>query len=280
MIARLINDDDNREHGPSGRDARERGVMLPANTESGAPILSVILVCKNPGRRLRAALGSVWEQRHVRAEIVVVDGDSTDGSREWLQSVRSHIATLVSEPDRGVYDAMNKGIACAHGEWLYFLGSDDRLADKVVLSETVHWMKKTEAGVVAGEVAFDDGRIYKLRSRVNTIARNFVHHQAAFYRRTLFEEHGGFDTSLAMMADYDFNVRLWARGVRFTPIPLRITLCGTGGITDSGGWRSYREEMTVRHRHFPMLRALPWDVLSIVRFLRKRVVYRSARRQD
>jgi glycosyltransferase involved in cell wall biosynthesis len=254
--------------------------MRPANPMPAAPNLSVIVVCKNPGRRLRAALDSVWEQRHVHVEIVVVDGDSGDGSREWLESERWRIATLVSEPDGGVYDAMNKGIARARGEWIYFLGSDDRLAGNMVLSETVHWMKQTEAGVVAGNVAFDDGRIYTLHSRVNTIARNFVHHQAAFYRRTLFEENGGFDTSLAMMADFDFNLRLWERGVRFTPIPLRIAVCGTGGISDSGDWRSYREEMSVRHRHFPLLRALPWDALSIVRFLRKQGVGRSARGQD
>lgn len=280
FIARPVNDDDNREHGLSGTDTHRRSVMLPANAMSAAPTLSVIVVCKNPGPRLRAALGSAWEQRHVHAEIVVVDGNSTDGSREWLESERSRIATLVSEPDGGVYDAMNKGIARARGEWIYFLGSDDRFAGSMVLSETVYSMKRTEAGVVVGEVAFDDGRIYKLRSPVNAVARNFMHHQAAFYRRTLFEENGGFDTSLAMMADYDFNLRLWKRGVRFTPIPLRIAACGTGGISDSGRWRGYREEMTVRHRYFPMLRALPWDVLSIARFLRKQSPGRRARGED
>jgi glycosyltransferase involved in cell wall biosynthesis len=239
---------------------------------SATPTLSVIVVCKNPGKRLHAALASVWEQRLVTPELIVIDGGSTDGSREWLESQRHRIHTLVSESDGGVYDAMNKGVARAHGDWVFFLGADDRIAGDSVLSETINWMKKTEAGVVAGEAAFDDGRIYKLHSQVNAIARNFVHHQAAFYRRTLFEENGNFDTSLAVMADYEFNVRLWKSRVRFKPIPLRIAACGIGGLSDGGGWRGYREEMIIRRRYFSKPRAAFWNTLSIVRYVRKRLL--------
>lgn len=244
---------------------------------SAAPILSVILVCKNPGSRLHAALGSVWEQLHVQPEIIVVDGGSTDGTREWLESRRSRLTALVSEPDTGVYDAMNKGVALAHGEWIYFLGSDDRLVGDMVLSEATNWLKKTEAGIAAGEAAFNDGRIYKLHSHVNPVARNFVHHQSAFYRRTLFTENDGFDTSLAIAADYEFNVRLWKNRIRFKPIPLRLAACGTGGLSDGGSWRVYREEITVRHRYFSVSRCLLWDALSVARYLRKKIVRSFAR---
>lgn len=239
---------------------------------SAAPPLSVILVCKNPGPRLPAALASVWEQLHVAPEIVVIDGASTDGTREWLESQRARLTVLVSEPDAGIYDAMNKGVARATGEWVFFLGADDRLVGDMVLSEAVNWMKKTEAGIAAGEAAFNDGRIYKLRSHVNPLARNFVHHQAAFYRRSLFLENDGFDTSLAVMADYEFNVRLWKNRVRFKPIPLRISACGTGGMSDAGHWRGYREEITVRHRYFSFGRCLLWDALSLARYVRKKFV--------
>jgi glycosyltransferase involved in cell wall biosynthesis len=237
---------------------------------SAAPPVSVIVACKNPGARLPAALASVWEQRWITPELIVIDGGSTNGTREWLESQRERIATLVSEPDGGVYDAMNKGIAAAHGEWVLFLGADDRLMGEMVLSEALNWMKKTEAGVAAGEAAYDDGRIYKLRSHVNPLARNFVHHQAAFYRRSLFGENGTFDASLAVMGDYDFNLRLWKNRVRFKPLPLRIAACGVRGLSDSGHWLGYREEITVRHRYFSTPRCLLWDVLSMVRFLRKK----------
>jgi putative colanic acid biosynthesis glycosyltransferase len=251
--------------------------MNDPNAMSAAPTLSVIVVCKNPGSRLPAAIASVTEQRHVAAELIVIDGGSTDGSVAWLEAHRAHFATLVSEPDGGVYDAMNKGVARARGEWVYFLGADDRLAGDMVLSETVNWMKKTEAGVVVGEAAFDDGRIYKLRSNVNAIARNFVHHQGAFYRRSLFEENGGFDLALAVQADYEFNVRLWKSHIRFKPIPLRVAACGIGGVSDGGDWRVYREEITVRHRYFSLGRCLLWDALSVARYVRKQFV-RAQRR--
>lgn len=239
---------------------------------SASPLLSVIVVCKNPGPRIATALASVWEQRGLETELIVIDGGSTDGTRTWLETHRTRIARLVSEPDRGVYDAMNKGIAAARGTWVLFLGADDRLAGDLVLSEALNWAGKTEAGVIAGEVAYDDGRIYNLRSRINPLARNFLHHQSAFYRRTLFEENGGFDPGLVVMADYDFNLRLWKSRVRFKPIPLRIAACGTGGLSDGGGWRGYREEITVRRRYFSLGRSLPWDALSVVRYLRKQIV--------
>ena len=264
--------------GNSGVDTRGRCVMLPRNAMSATPTLSVIVVCKNPGKQLATALASVWEQRHVQLELIVIDGGSTDGTVAWLEAQRPRLAVLVSEPDAGVYDAMNKGVARARGEWVYFLGADDRLAGDLVLSETVNWTRKTEAAVVVGEAAFDDGRIYKLSSQVNAIARNFVHHQGAFYRRTLFEENGGFEPALTVMADYEFNVRLWKSRIRFKPIPLRIAACGTGGISDGGGWRGYREEITVRHRYFSAPRCWFWDVLSVVRFLRKRIVRSLVRR--
>jgi len=244
--------------------------MLPAYAMSAAPSISVILACKNPGPRLPTALASVWDQRSVSAELIVIDGGSTDGSVSTLESARSRLTALVSEPDTGVYDAMNKGLALARGDWVLFLGADDRLVGDHVLSEVLNWAKKTESGVIAGEIAYDDGRIYRMHSRVNPRVRNFVHHQAAFYRRTLFEENGGFDPTLTIMGDYDLNLRLWKNLVRFKPLPLRIAACGTHGLSDAGRWCGYAEEIRVRHRYFSSARCAFWDALSVARFLRKK----------
>jgi len=213
-----------------------------------------------------------------RGEIVVVDGGSSDGTPAWLESQRSRLTAFVSEPDRGVYDAMNKGLALAHGEWVLFLGADDRLVNATVLGDAHASLRRTEAEVVAGEIAYDDGRIYRLAARVNPRARNFVHHQGTFYRRALFASNGGFDPSLTVMADYDFNVRLWKTGVRFESLPQRIAACGTHGLSDAGTWRGYAEEIQVRHRHFATWRGLFWDVLSVARYLRKQAIRRLAPR--
>ncbi|HEX2862523.1 MAG TPA: glycosyltransferase family 2 protein [Lacunisphaera sp.] len=235
------------------------------------PLISVVLVCRNPGPRVRDALASVRPQEPAGVEMVVIDGASTDGTREWLGSQRAWLGALVSEPDAGVYDAMNKGIAAARGEWVLFLGADDRLRDGS-LTEIAPQLRQSAAGVVIGEAAYDDGRPYPFAGVDAAIRRNFIHHQAACYRRSLFATHGGFETALRIMADYEFNLRLLAAGVRFQSVPTRVALCGHGGLSDGGGWRVYREEIAVRHRYFPAWRCWLWDVAAIVRWLRKCVV--------
>lgn len=236
-----------------------------------SPLISVVIVCRNPGPRLHDALASVWNQRNADAEAVVIDGGSTDGSREWLAAQRARLGALVAEPDRGVYDAMNKGVAAARGEWLLFLGADDRLAGEDVLFRAAGPLRATDAGVVAGEAAFDDGRIYRFTGTAGAIRRNFVHHQAAFYRRSVLAVEN-FDAGLHVMADYELNLRLVGRGVRFEPLPLRVAECGRGGLSDSGAWLGYREEIAVRHRHFPAGRCWAWDLGSVARCWRKKIV--------
>jgi putative colanic acid biosynthesis glycosyltransferase len=241
---------------------------------ASAPFFSIIIVCRNPGPRLQAALDSVWAQRDTDREIIVIDGASTDGTREWLETRRAQITTLRSEPDRGVYDAMNKGLAAARGDWVLFLGADDRLANDAVLREVQARLPGFAAGVAVGAVLYDDGRIYRLGGRDTAVRRNFVHHQGAFYRRSLFDRCGPFDDSLTVMADYDFNLRLQRGGVDFAALNLCVAECASRGLSDAGAWRGYREEIAVRHRHFPAWRCWLWDGAVIIRCLRKKIVHR------
>jgi putative colanic acid biosynthesis glycosyltransferase len=236
-----------------------------------SPFFSIIVVCRNPGPQLQTALGSVWSQTDADYEIVVVDGASTDGTTEWLEAQRDRLGRLISESDRGVYDAMNKGVAAARGEWILFLGSDDRLSDNV-LAHMKASLQKTSAEVMVGEAVYDDGRRYRFGDHRTAARRNFVHHQAAFYRRTVFEAHGNFQTGLRIMADYEFNLRLVKASVRFEASPQCIAKCRHGGLSDRGEWTGYREEITVRHRHFPAWQCWPWDLGSLVRYCRKRIV--------
>ena len=241
---------------------------MPAPT----PLISVIIVCRNPGPQLTDALASVWAQKNADYEIVVIDGASTDGTREWLEARRTQFAHFVSEPDWGIYDAMNKGVASARGDWILFLGSDDRLADETVFQELTAPLSSSNSGVVSGEAVYRDGRRYRLQMPLRPLPRNFLHHQSTFYRRRLFAEHGSFQSQLLIQADYDLNLRLWKNAVVFEPLPRLIASCGPGGISDSGRWQVYSEEIRIRHRHFPGWKCWIWDVLSGVRFLRKKVV--------
>lgn len=236
-----------------------------------APLVSVIIACRSPGPALRTALESVWQQTGVAYEVVVADGASTDGTAEWLAANRSRLGSLISEPDTGVYDAMNKGVAAARGQWLLFLGADDRFAGPDVLSRLGSTLAQTPAGIVAGTARFTDGRLYAARPAI-AIRRNFIHHQSAFYRRELFSKLGPFDPSFRIQADYELNLRWQRAGVRIATLPQLVAVCGTGGLSDGGSWANYREEISARHRHFPAWRCWPWDLASFVRFLRKNTI--------
>lgn len=229
-----------------------------------SPLISVVIVCKDPGPRLKDALASVWAQ-HISPlpEIIVVDGGSEDGSRVWLVSQRARFASLIMEPDKGIYDAMNKGLAAAHGEWVFFLGADDKFFHDAVLNRTQTALKQTTAGVAVSEIAYEDGRVCSLAAKPNPLDRNFARHQGIFYRRTLFAEYGTFDPSLKFAGDYDFNLRLWNKKVAFTALPLRTTVCGVGGLTTSSKLAARQEEIKVRHRHLPAWKCVFADLGSI-----------------
>jgi len=236
-----------------------------------APFFSIILVCRNPGPRLQAALESVWTQRGTEIETVVIDGASTDGTAAWLEARRDRLGAWLSEPDTGVYQAMNKGVQQARGRWLLFLGADDVLAGPQVLDHVRAAIGETAGGLFCGEAAYADGRIWRAPVNPRVRYRNFLHHQACFYHRSVFAR-SAFDEALTLQADYDFNLRLWQAGVRPQPLALRVAVCATGGLSDAGRWTNYREEIAVRHRHFPAWQCWGWDLASVARFLRKQFV--------
>jgi glycosyltransferase involved in cell wall biosynthesis len=232
---------------------------------SAAPSLSVILTCQNPGAKLPAALASVWTQQGVSLETIVVDRGSGDETRDWLEREARRVTTLAVSADTPLHEALNRGIAAARGEWIYLFGPHDRLVGDRVLSETLNWMRKTESGVVAGEAAADDGRLRKLRAGVNPLAGDFAPRSATFYRRSLFEENGGFDPAFTARAAYEFHLRLWKNRVRFKPIPLRIAACAA---EPPATWAAGREEIRARHLYFSAGRCLFWDALSLLRGLK------------
>ena len=238
-----------------------------------APLISIVVVCRNPGDQLATALESVWSQSiRDQLELIVVDGASTDYTPRWLELNQSRIEHWSSKPDTGIYDAMNLGVAQATGQWIYFLGADDHLATPSVLAGISPQLESTGDSIAAGTARFSDGRTYAFRGAHGTIRRNFLHHQATFYRRTVFDQCGEFDTTLRLQADYEFNLRLLHSGQTITTLPSLIAHCASGGLSDAGHWLNYREEISVRHRHFNFLSCLPWDAITLIRYGRKKIV--------
>lgn len=210
--------------------------MTQAPADS-APLISVVTVCFNSAATLPATLDSLRSQVYVGFEYVVVDGGSKDGSLSILECARDRIDTLVSEPDAGIYDAMNKGTRLARGEYVYFLNSDDRLADENVLEDLARYLQDNpKLDLLYGNavyVAPDGQRSRQRYSHVN--ARNLVFanlcHQAVFARRSLFERLGSFDLSFHVVADLDWLVRVLRSGASHRWIDRDICLYATEGFS-------------------------------------------------
>ncbi|PAW80690.1 MAG: hypothetical protein B9S27_05630 [Opitutia bacterium Tous-C8FEB] len=228
------------------------------------PACSLIVTCRNPGARLGPTLASALEQRRAVVEVIVVDQGSTDGTPAWLEARRAEFAAVLSLPGASRVAAANAGIERARGDWVHFLRPGDRLAGDGVVAEVLVWARKTEAGVVVGETASDSGELRRLPARVNALAGEFAPPAGTFYRRSLFAENGSFETDLLTAADYEFQLRLWKGRVRFKPLPIRVAACGAHRPA-SGAWPSWREEVAVRRRYFPLHRSLPWDALGLAR---------------
>ncbi|HEY1108592.1 MAG TPA: glycosyltransferase [Opitutaceae bacterium] len=234
---------------------------------SSTPDLTVIVINLGRGSRLAACLESIAGQRHVAAQIVIVDGSGTDATRAALAEYGDRVTVVTAPPAASHFAAANLGLASARGEWVLFLQPEDRVVGDMVLSECITWTRKTEAGVISGEVAYDDGRVIKLRSHPNALAKDFVPPAGTLYRRSLFEENGGFDETLPELAAYEFNLRLWKGRVRFKPIPIRVV---ASARRHTFSWAAAREEMRARHRYFSRGRCLGADLGSIVRGLLRR----------
>ena len=147
------------------------------------PLVSVITVVRNAAATITATLDSVRAQRQVDIEHVIVDGTSSDGTLDILKAHQHDQLRWISEPDQGIYDAMNKGIDLAKGEWLLFLGADDVLADPAVLSDIFERQELLQYDLVCGRSSYHGGRECVPRLDWHTLIFNTVHHQAAFYRR-------------------------------------------------------------------------------------------------
>jgi glycosyltransferase involved in cell wall biosynthesis len=234
-----------------------------------SPLFSIVIPCRNAEATIEATLESIrFQTDRQGVEVVVVDGASTDSTASIVDRFRDIVTIFISEPDDGVYFAMNKGARVASGKWYLFMGANDTLASPDVFAQVRGFLEEGAGGVYCGEAAYSDGRVWRAPVSPSVRYRNFMHHQSSFYHRSLFMEKG-YDETFRIQADYDFNLRLWQNGVRPVPIPLRVAVCACGGLSDGGRWENYRDEIKVRHRHFPALQCWLWDLGSIARYMRK-----------
>jgi glycosyltransferase involved in cell wall biosynthesis len=212
--------------------------------------VSVILPVWNAAATLRNAISSVLEQRGVTLELIVLDNESTDGSREIISEFQPQIHHFISGKDRGVYDAMNRGIDQASGTWLYFLGADDKLVDPDALKKVLAYAEEDADLVIAeiryhGDAAANTRTEYPPRFDQGLVWRNVVHHQACLYHRRCFSEYR-YPIRFGILGDYHLNLWLWNTGASALFVQEILASCGAQGISKNYGSHLYQQELELK----------------------------------
>jgi glycosyltransferase involved in cell wall biosynthesis len=204
------------------------------------PLLSIIIPTRNAGKTLQRALDSILSQQFTDWEVLIMDSVSGDdtlviGEKNLQQDSR---IKLISEPDKGIYDAMNKGIRLAKGAWIYFLGGDDRLYDARVLQNIFSGNPDLYPDGVSPDLIYGDvvsasfkGRYDGEFTTTKLLSRN-ISHQAIFYKRTLFEFVGSYNLRFKAHADWDLNIRSFGNSlIRTRFLDVVVAEFGANGVS-------------------------------------------------
>lgn len=230
--------------------------------------VSVIIPTFNEPRILQT-IESVAKQEGVTTEIIVVDGANRPEDFPTTFPTGTSI-TFIHEKDNGVYDAINKGIALAKGDWILVLGANDQLASNEVLAEL---LKHSNAVSLIHGNANYISKTHSLTPWISTTHfdaslywRHRMHQQAVLYRNSLFTENG-FDASYKILGDYDFHLRLLKAGIASIYVDTLVSECDGDGLSKRFDWRLYREELQLKKKHLPMwayLLNLVWVPMKFV----------------
>lgn len=224
-----------------------------------SPTLTVITVVYNSANNIERTLLSVINQSYPHIEYIVIDGASTDGTVDIIGQYAGRIARFISEPDNGIYDAMNKGLALATGDYVLFMNA----GDEIYCADTVAEVFATvpDADIYYGETEMFDADWQSIGLRRHAIPQRFnwksfrygmnVSHQAIYIRRSITSP---YDVRYHLSADIDWVIRA-AKAARKTVNTNRIVAKYlTGGMSKRRHWQSLRERFQILSKHYGWLR--------------------------
>jgi Glycosyl transferase family 2 len=217
-------------------------VMLGSLAVTSSTRITVIVAVYNGASTIRQCIDSVANQSYPNRELIVMDGGSTDGTVEILKDNASKLSFWQSTPDKGIYDAWNKALKHSTGDWICFLGADDFFWNETVLARIEPHLRAPEQSRVVygrvavinkrGEVSRYDGRPWE-ESKQSFAHMMAIPHTGLFHHRSLFAEHGTFDDSFRIAADYEFLMReLRTRNALHVPDVITVGM-RHGGVSHS-----------------------------------------------
>jgi glycosyltransferase involved in cell wall biosynthesis len=193
---------------------------------SNPVLVTVVTVCRNVKSSLEKTMNSLLHQSYAHIDYVIIDGASTDGTPEMLGKTEG--VRWISEPDKGIYDAMNKGIRMAEGEWVIFMNAGDVFASDDTLSKV--FSVERDADVIYGDVIKGDN--IKKAEPPHNGHRMYFCHQSAFVRTSCLKEFP-FDIQHRMSADFKQMKQLYLAGKTFMQLDFPIAVFDTSGVSNA-----------------------------------------------
>ena len=212
------------------------------------PIISIITICRNSAPTISDTINSVLDQRVDKLEYIIIDGGSTDGTQEIVRAFGKGVDVFISETDKGISDAFNKGLARASGEIIGIINSDDTLLPGTLQKVIDFFSQNTNIEVMHGDVLFYDGD--QFLKRINPPARwwlpwrmgTFNIHPTTFVKREVYEKHGKFDTTYRFAMDDDLFCKWLNAGVKMAYLPEPLVRVQAGGVSGRYAFRVFGEK--------------------------------------
>lgn len=231
--------------------------------------MTIICPSYNSARFIRRLIHSILAQTCQDYEFIVVDGGSTDGTLDILRQYEGRIK-YISEPDTGIYNAMNKGVRMATSDWVYFIGADDYLCSVDVL-ERIEPSLTNETDVVLCRICSPTLGVCTSEMSPRMLLRNTVQHQGAIYRREILLRHP-YDESFRIVADYELNLFVRQEGLRIKHDNTILAYHEPFGVSGIPRWQNYREEIMARNRYLQdSFSRVCYSAFSILKFTGKRL---------
>lgn len=214
-------------------------------------MISIITINFNNKNGLIKTLNSVISQTSKEFEWIIIDGGSTDGSKELLENYSEHISYWVSEPDNGIYHAMNKGIKKANGKYLLFLNSGDYLFNETVIEKSTSFINTHSEDFIIGDISKEnDSRInnnihleYSCNSIIYKLSFSSLPHPSSFIKKEIFEKYGYYREDIKIVSDWFlFYSAIIINNASIIHFPLTITTFNEEGIS------STNEELCIKER--------------------------------
>jgi glycosyltransferase involved in cell wall biosynthesis len=238
-----------------------------------APTITVITICKNAEMYIEGTIKSVLSQNYSYKEYIIIDGNSLDNTMAIINKYRESIDCIVSEPDKGISDAFNKGILRAKGELIGILNAGDYYIDENVLDKVADEYV-SEYGIIQGMQVmknYDTGFEYIFKpstkyGHILSLVRFHPNHMSTFVNKNVYKNVGLYNLNYLVCMDIEFLYRCHRANVKVKTVDQNFVVFRHGGISENNDWRSYKEKnMIIKSDNGTLVELLICSIIIITK---------------